>query len=105
MRFTKAMKLRAGKVPEAHPALSGIIPVYNGVDRKWAFIRFSEVLVEHVGKIMPSGIGPDNPAYLRVSHTGRQWKIFALYMFHPSRRQQGRVLAVLQSKPVWLNPK
>ena len=98
MKFSQATGIRPGRKPEVHPSLSGVVLVQGAEGRGYAFVHFNEELVTRVGKALPFGINPENPAYLKILHIGEKWKVFAQYF----ERTQGALLAELDVQPEWL---
>jgi len=98
MKFSQITGIRAGRRPEVNDSLSGVVLVQSKLGRGHAFIRFKQELVKRVGKYLPQGCGPENPAYLKAIQAGKRWRIFAMYI----GRTRGVLLAEFTGKPQWL---
>lgn len=98
MRFAKDTGIRASRKPQLHSSLSGVVIVNSEQGRGCAFIKFDEKLVRQIGEKMPQGVGPANPAFLKVIQMGALWRIYAMYL----RKTRGVLLSQTTEKPEWL---
>jgi hypothetical protein len=91
----------AGSPPQEHPALSGVVIMVTPQGKGYAYVHFEEELVTRVGKAMPQGIGPDNPAYLKAMQIGERWQLLAVYVDGPLTAR-GVFLEEFPTRPEWL---
>lgn len=73
MKENKNFELRATKKPAKNDTLSTTVAVYMGQKSYYCYISFSEKFVEAVGKKLPRGVSPQDPAYISVVHEKRDW--------------------------------
>lgn len=68
----------------------------------YAYIHFDESFVDAVGKALPHGLMPSQPAYLKLLHMpGRKtWRIFAQY----HKQLRGVLLWESPTLPAWVGP-
>jgi hypothetical protein len=62
------------------------------------YIRFSEEVINQLGKVMPFGVGEAHPAYLSVRRVGDNYDVSCHYIDGNYRR----VLWRQDTKPTWL---
>lgn len=92
--------LRPANKPDANGLLSGVVVVAQQGERGYAYVRFSSVLVQAVGRALPRGLTPQDTAYLKVIRcrfTDR-FKVYAYYV------DQSAAVLLWESaeKPTWL---
>lgn len=75
--FELSAMIRAPRKP--HKVLSNTCLVSEDGTTGYCYIRFSDKLVEFVGKKLERGIAEFDPAYLEVIKTEKKWAIFACY--------------------------
>lgn len=100
MRCASALSgLRETTRPVEHDSLAGVVLVTGEWGRGYAYIRFGEDTVTKIGKLMPQGVGPEHPAYLKAiqAPTG-DWRVFAMYLGN----EKGVLLQHTKEKPEWL---
>lgn len=96
----KKYGIRPARKPQEHALLAGTVYVVEPQGKGYAYIRFDESLVEAVGRLLPTGLTQDNPAYLKVMFmpATRVWRVFAAYL----RGTTMRILWETTEKPTWL---
>ena len=85
-----------------HSPLARTVMVSDEQGKGYAYIQFDEAFIEAVGKAMPMGIGPQQPAYLRAVadlEGDGAWTIFGVAIGEGS----GVPLVRYQTKPAWLD--
>lgn len=90
--------LRHAHRPQYGGNLAGVVYVlYRG--RGFTTVRFSEALVEDVGRALPFGVSKANPAYLRLVKVPRSnlWKLYAMYL----SGDKGTLLVTYAGTPSW----
>lgn len=99
-REKKKYGLRSAYQPQQGYPVAGNVLVADMDGKGYAAVRFEEELVRAVGKALPMGVGPANPAYLKVLHVHRKdaWRVYAFY-FDSSH---GVLLWETKGKPDWL---
>jgi hypothetical protein len=101
-REYKHYELRATNRPSGNSRLSTTVAVI-GVNGHpyYCYVTFSEKLVVTVGKKLPRGISPFDPAYLFVDCSKGQYEVWAKYV----RDDVGAILwsGSLEDPPTWLN--
>jgi hypothetical protein len=98
MKEAKRYDLRPARTPQKDPRLSGVVSVLSTAGSKISFIHFNEAFVEAVGKELPKGVSPDNPAFIRVMQSGKAWKVFAMYL----KSNEGCLLWESEQIPAWI---
>ena len=93
-------ELRPANKPDTNGLLSGVVVVAQRGERGYAYVKFSNALIEAVGRSLPRGLTPEHPAYLkaiRCSFTDR-FKVYAFYV------DQSAAVLLWESaeKPTWL---
>jgi hypothetical protein len=73
--------IRAGRKPQEGYDLSGVCILDNSITS----IRFNERVVKRIASNMPQGIGPLDPAYLKVRYNNiaESYEIFCCYIHAP----------------------
>ena len=101
MKELKKYKLKAARKPREHPLLSGVAVVGEPTGKRVSYFSFSEAFVDAVGKALPVGVSPANPAYLKVLYMpGRDtWRVFAMYF----QEVRGVLLWETDTMPSWLS--
>lgn len=94
-------ELRSSTRPKKSGALLNTVQVRNELrEVGYVYIRFSDKLIEAVGKKLPRGISEADPAYLSVVFSDMAWHIWAGYV---SESGGSHTLMWKQStKPSWL---
>lgn len=102
MKELKKYKLRPSRKPLSHPLLSGVVHVCDAHGRRPSYISFSEEFVDAVGRALPMGLLPSQPAYIKILHMpGRGvWRVFAMYF----QSSKGALLWESAECPAWANP-
>lgn len=96
----KSFGIRPARKPQRHEYLAGVVVVLDGEGRGTVYIRFSEALVDAVGKQMPQGVGPEHRCYLKIRKgRGDAWTMYAFYL----EEYKGVILWRYKSRPEWLN--
>lgn len=97
----KKYQLRSTPKPARNCLLSTVVKVRDesGVDG-YCYVGFDGSLVDAVGKKLPRGVAPYDPAFLCVEYDARRqvWVIGARYLVDES----GVVLWESEAKPHWL---
>ena len=99
-RYAYALRsLRGAASPAQHDSLSGVVVVAGEWGKGYAHIRFDEDTVTRIGQVMPQGVGPEHPVYLKAiqAPTG-DWRVFAMYLGNERRV----LLYHEKEKPQWL---
>jgi len=74
----KHFPIRSARKPEEGKSLSGVVLVVEkGVGT--CYVRFTDDLVEKLGKKMPRGIGPASQAYIKVIKRVSHYDVFCVY--------------------------
>ena len=96
----KKYGIRSANKPQEGYYLAGVVQVADTEGKGYVFIKFSEALVEAVGKALPHGVGEESPAYLKVLHLHKldRWRVFAYSL----ESTHGVLLWETQQKPEWL---
>lgn len=70
---------RYSRKPQEDYYLSGVVLIVNkGIG--FSYVKFDDRLVHFLGKKMPYGIGPSDPAYLKVVHRGGHYDVLCCYV-------------------------
>ena len=70
--------VRYARNPQDDPSLSGTVLLYrNGISA--AHVKFTKETIRKLGRVMPYGIGPENPAYLKAVYTPKGYEIWCCY--------------------------
>lgn len=79
--------------------MSGVVLVAGEWGKGYAYVRFNEDTVTRVGQLMPQGVGPEHPAYLKAIQlpTG-EWRVFIMYLGN----ERGVLVYQGKEKPEWL---
>lgn len=90
--------IRRATKPQRHGLLSGVVRVCDE-GRGVAYVKFNEDLVDAVGKVLPYGVSPDSPAYLKAIRIGpNRWRVYAMYV----TEEAGALLWEASDTPPWL---
>lgn len=78
----KGVKIRKTKKPqEGHP-LSGVVLLHvEGGGVETYNVKFNNLLVEELGKVMPMGLGEAHPAFLHVVEKYGMFEVRAEYLY------------------------
>lgn len=103
MRYTPVwnqdpgLRIRAGRKPQEGYDLSGVCVLGGSI----TYIRFNERVVKRIASQMPQGIGPLDPAYLRVSYNDivESYEVFCCYIHTPV----AKLLWSQKSLPEWVS--
>lgn len=98
-REYKKFKLRCSLLPQEGMPLAGVMRVADSHGKGFIYIKFSEALVEAVGKVMQFGISDMTPCYLSVVVDSRRkvWRVYSFYV----GETRGSLLWVTDVKPKW----
>lgn len=103
MKEFKKYGLSSATRSKASPMLATVVTVFQyGAHYGHAYIRFTDDFIRAVGKKMPTGLSPDDSAYLRVDFLGAHWTISACYLNYSLERQMLTPLWASVKKPAWL---
>lgn len=96
----KAMGLKSAYKPQTGSCVSGVV-VVNTKDGEvgTANVRFNKELEEMLGKKMPYGVGPQDPAFLKVIWIGWTYEVRGCYLNHGAEI----LLWNLDELPEWCN--
>lgn len=100
MKEVKRFRLLPGRKPQEHPLLSGVVRVCDSTGIGTANIKFTEHFVDAVGKALPSGLTPSDPAYLKLIYMpgDKVWRLWAMYL----KTERGVVLWDMEALPAWV---
>ena len=100
MRELKKYRLRPSRRPKKHDLLSGVVRVQGLKGPGYAAFSFDESFVDAVGKELPHGLMPSNPAYLKFLYMPGYniWRLFAMYL----REERGTLLWETPQLPPWV---
>ena len=91
--------LRSSTRPSKPGALLTTVQVIEAGAVGYAYVNFSDKLVEAVGKKLPRGISLEDPAYLSVESRDSMWEVWALYV----RGGVPELMWRQATRPEWLN--
>lgn len=93
--------LRPSKNPQQHPCLAGVVQIIDTEGRGYCHIQFNEAAVTRIGALMPQGLGPEHPAYLKAIQGPRpdQWRVLCIYFGN----ERGVLLYTGREKPTWIS--
>ena len=93
-----SLGIKPARKPTDHDSLSSTVLVWDDGGIGVCLIRFTDKLVEFVGKKLPRGVGPADPAYLHVCQEFEVWAVHATYI-----SEEASVLLWRQvGRPEWL---
>jgi len=97
----KNFNIRARRIIRSlHPCVSNTAKLVNLPDAPdVCTISFSEDFVQFVGKMLPQGVGPYNPAYISVTIERGHYVVWAAYVKNP---QSFVKLWRSTEKPAWI---
>ena len=78
--------------------LSSVVVVSDGANTKTGHIRFSTEFETFCAKKMPRGIGPLDPAYVRVQLSNGEYHIYCCYV----HSNESVLLWIAKERPSWL---
>jgi hypothetical protein len=101
MRPLKKYNLKASRRPKQHSLLSGVVHVADTEGTGLSYFSFSEDFVDAVGRLLPFGLLPENPGYIKVMYmaTRKAWRIFAYYLVG----RKGVLLWEQKNRPDWVS--
>lgn len=96
----KAYALKATKRPARNESLSTTAHVV-GPDGKdyYCYVSFSPKLTHNIGKKMPQGVSPFDPAFLSIRYEHGHWVVYAKY----ARDGRETKMWCSPAQPHWLN--
>lgn len=97
-RQPKKLVIESARKPQEGQPLSGVVQVIDTFGRGVSYIKFPTTTVGSLAKRMPRGIGPAEPAYLRVVNKFPNFEVWCCYLHAPDRR----LLWVEETLPEWI---
>jgi hypothetical protein len=100
----KAYELRATRRPAKSDSLLTTVLVMNAQgEQGYCYVNFSLKLVQAVGKKLPRGISPQDPAFLHVFHSGEEYSVWAVYAREGWNPSSTKLMWTGEGNPSWLN--
>lgn len=99
-REYKKFGLRHAHKPQVGYYLAGVVQVADEEGKGFIYVRFTEELVQAVGKAMTYGVGQDHPCFLKVLHLRKLdvWRVFSCYLDN----SQSVLLWEAAKRPDWV---
>lgn len=74
------LKIRAARKPQKHNCLSGVVWLTDDNGRRSCNIRFGEDAIDNLAKILPYGLGPAMPGFLKVIKKPLMYEVWFCYL-------------------------
>ena len=81
-RELKRYGIRSATKPQAGMPVSGVVVVADDNGRGYCYVKFEESFVDAVGHALPFGVGPEHPAYVKITYmrSRKSWRVLACYL-------------------------